>query len=83
MIGYKEHPFFRCNSCGLLVDDDLINQGVCVGHQIKPAGYGTFTEWIWMERRKFKKYGDGLFIVWLYKQFKELRGKSNNGMQQA
>lgn len=76
MVGYQQHPFFRCDSCGLLVDDDLINQGACVGHFLKPAGYGTFTEWIWMERRKFKKSGQGLFILWLWNQWKQLRSQT-------
>jgi len=70
MIGMKEHPFFRCETCGHLVDDDLISQGACTGHKMKYAGSGTFFEWLWMEKRLFKKYKRwyDLFPIWILRK---------------
>lgn len=77
MIGYEQHPFFRCRVCGSLTDDDLIGQGAHAGHSLRPVSYGTLSEYIWIEHRKFKKHGNGFFIVWLIKNYIELRKKLN------
>lgn len=38
-------PLYRCN-CGRLLRKGDILQGVCLGHQVRPATDGSVLEWL-------------------------------------
>jgi hypothetical protein len=47
--GEKSPPppkYFRCQTCGILVTDRLINTGICVGHRVQYAHRGAWWEWL-------------------------------------
>jgi len=41
----KQKEFFRCDTCGQLLGDDMIHRGVCGGHKLKPTNRCNLWEW--------------------------------------
>ena len=41
--------WLRCQTCGLLLTDDLINKGICTGHRVQYAHRGAFWEWLFIK----------------------------------
>ena len=47
----SDYNIFRCQTCGRLLTDKMIRQGICEGHRMVYASRGTLAEWITIKFR--------------------------------
>lgn len=40
----KDRRFFRCLDCGRLVNDTMIQKGMCLGHKVKEPAFPNLWE---------------------------------------
>ena len=49
VMGVGDHPLptlYRCVDCDKLLGEEMLSEGICVGHKLKYATKGTVWEWI-------------------------------------
>ena len=55
--------YYRCMTCGLLLTDKIIEQGICAGHKMRLAADGSFFEWLLIKLRLYER-----FTIWRLKK---------------